>query len=47
MSQNKKRVKHGWHVISFTKDILWSSNLKNNTDYTISVPQYFLNSILI
>jgi hypothetical protein len=26
---------------SFEKDTLWSSNLKNYTNYTISVPRYF------
>jgi hypothetical protein len=44
---NEKGVKHGWCVISFEKDVLWSSNFKNNTNYTILVPQYFSNSILV
>jgi len=46
MDLNEKSVKHEWHAISFEKDALWSSNLKNNADYTILVSQYFSNSIL-
>jgi hypothetical protein len=31
----------------FWKNIFWSSNFKNNANYTILVPQYFSNLILI
>jgi len=41
----KKGVKHGCHAINLAKDILWSLNFKNYANYTISVPQYFFNSI--
>jgi hypothetical protein len=43
----KKCIKYGWHIIIFTKDALCSLNFKNQVNYTISVHQYFSNSILV
>ena len=43
----EKGATHRWHAISFTKDTLWSLNFKNHENYTILMPQYFSNSILI
>jgi hypothetical protein len=33
--QNEKEAKHGWHVVSFINDALWSLNFKNHANYTI------------
>jgi hypothetical protein len=44
---NEKGAKHRGHAISFVKDTFWSLNFKNHTDYIISVPQYFSNSMLV
>jgi hypothetical protein len=46
-NQNEEDTKHGWRTISFAKDTLWYLNFKNHINYTISVPQYFFNSILV
>jgi hypothetical protein len=43
----KKCIKYGWHIIIFTKNALCSLNFKNQVNYTISVHQYFSNSILV
>jgi hypothetical protein len=37
----KKHSKHELRVISFEKDMFWSSNLNNHTNYIILVPQHF------
>jgi hypothetical protein len=44
---NEKGAMHGWHAISFVKDAFWYLNFKNHADYTVSVPQYFSNSMLV
>jgi len=41
-----KGIKYEWRARSFKKDILWSFNFKNNTNYMILVI-FFSNSILI
>jgi hypothetical protein len=43
----KNSIKYRWHVISFAKNTLWFLNFKNHSNYTILVPKYFFNSILI
>jgi hypothetical protein len=45
--KKKKEAKHGWCIISFAKITFWSLNFKNHANYTILVPQYFSNSILV
>jgi hypothetical protein len=44
---NEKGIKHGWRALSFIKYAFWFLNFKNHANYTISVPQYFSNSILL
>jgi hypothetical protein len=34
-------------IINLTKDALWFLNFKNHATYTILVPQYFSNLILV
>ena len=43
----KKNIKYEWHAISFVINALWSLNFKIHANYTISVLQYFSNSILV
>jgi hypothetical protein len=44
----KKKKHQTWMAChKFAKDIFWSLNFKNHVNYTLSVPQYFSNSILV
>jgi hypothetical protein len=45
---NEKNIKHGWYNYKFCKRCVFLSlNFKHHTNYTISVSQYFSNSILV
>jgi hypothetical protein len=45
--QNEKDTKHWSLAISFANDAFWFLNFENHANHTISVSQYFSNSILI